>query len=76
MVKFNLPHNFSFDKPTEWTDWKHRFLRFRTCYQKDGDVQVSSLMGSEAENIFKLVTFGGEDEKADFDVEICQILSS
>ena len=63
MAKFNPPESFSFDKPTEWTDWKRRFERYRTATElnkKSGEVQVCSLvyaMGSEAENIFKSFTF-------------------
>jgi hypothetical protein len=39
MAKFEAPHNFNFDKPTEW---KH-FMGFRTTTkmdQEDSDVQV------------------------------------
>jgi len=66
MAKFSPPESFSFDKPTEWTDWRRRFERYRTATEltkKPGDVQVSALiyaMGSEAENIFKSFTFTEE----------------
>lgn len=72
MAKFNPPANFPFDKPTEWLDWKQRFERYRlaTKLNKDeGEVQVSCLiyaMGSEAENIYKSVTFTEDENCNDF----------
>lgn len=74
MAKFNPPENFSFDKPTEWTDWKRRFERFRVATKlnkENGEVQVSSLiyaMGSEAENVFKSFTFAEEAHQNDYKI--------
>ena len=54
MPKFNPPDSFQFD----WTEWKQRFLRFRSATKLDREtptVQVSSLvytMGLEAEKIY------------------------
>ena len=74
MPKFPPPEPFDFVKPSEWAQWEKRFLRFRTATDlgdKDGDVQVSSLiyaMGSEAENIFSSFTFANPDDgEKDFD---------
>lgn len=47
MAKFNPPQSFSFDKPTDWTDWKRQFERYRTATElnkKPGEVQVCSLV--------------------------------
>lgn len=72
MAKFNPPENFTFEKPTEWPEWKQQFERYRiaTKLHKDkGQVQVSCLiyaMGNEAENIFKSFTFAQEEECNDF----------
>ncbi|CAL1578766.1 unnamed protein product [Knipowitschia caucasica] len=74
MAKFNPPESFPFDRPTEWSDWKQRFQRFRVATKlnkEDGEVQVSSLiyaMGPEAENIFKAFTFAEDADKKKFDV--------
>uniref|UniRef100_A0AAV2KQF7 ribonuclease H n=1 Tax=Knipowitschia caucasica TaxID=637954 RepID=A0AAV2KQF7_KNICA len=74
MAKFNPPESFPFDRPTEWSDWKQRFQRFRVATRlnkEDGEVQVSSLiyaMGPEAENIFKAFTFAEDADKEKFDV--------
>ncbi|KAL3056877.1 hypothetical protein OYC64_007371 [Pagothenia borchgrevinki] len=76
MAKFNPPANFSFDKPTEWPDWRQRFERYRLATKldkDDGRVQVSCLiyaMGNEAENIFKSFTFAEEDDGDDFAVVV------
>lgn len=74
MAKFNPPESFSFDKPTEWPDWKRRFERYRTATElnkKSGEVQVCSLvyaMGSEAENIFKSFTFTDPAHENNFEI--------
>lgn len=74
MAKFNPPESFHFDKPTEWTDWKRRFERFRRATElnkKTGEIQVCSLiyaMGSEADNIFNSFTFTKEGHKNNYDV--------
>ena len=58
MPKFNPPDSFQFDKPTDWPEWKQRFLRFRSATKLAREtctVQVSSLvyaMGREAEKIY------------------------
>ena len=76
MAKFNPPANFPFDKPTEWSDWKQRFERYRlaTKLNKDeGEVQVSCLiyaMGNEAENIYKSFTFREEEHRNNFAVVV------
>lgn len=73
MAKFNPPTDFPFDKPTEWPDWKQRFVRYRTATKlnkEDGDVQVSCLiyaMGSESENIYRSFTFAEDRHRNDFD---------
>uniref|UniRef100_A0A3B1ITQ0 Gypsy retrotransposon integrase-like protein 1 n=1 Tax=Astyanax mexicanus TaxID=7994 RepID=A0A3B1ITQ0_ASTMX len=73
MAKFNPPINFSFDKPSEWPDWKQRFVRYRTATKldkEDGAVQVSCLiyaMGSESENVYRSFTFEEEGHSNDFD---------
>lgn len=72
MAKFNPPENFTFDKPTEWPEWKQRFERYRVAtklHKDEGQVQVSCLiyaMGNEAENIFKSFTFAQEEDRNDF----------
>ena len=35
MPKFNPPECFQFDKPADWSEWKQRFLRFRTATKLD-----------------------------------------
>ncbi|KAL3046446.1 hypothetical protein OYC64_004447 [Pagothenia borchgrevinki] len=76
MAKFNPPANFSFDKPTEWPEWRQRFERYRLATKldkDDGRVHVSCLiyaMGIEAENIFKSFTFAEEDDGDDFAVVV------
>lgn len=78
MAKFNPPANFSFDKPTEWPDWKQRFERYRIATKlnkDDGTVQVSCLiyaMGAEAENIFKSFTFAEDKEKDDIKIVLAK----
>lgn len=78
MAKFNPPADFSFDKPTEWPDWKQRFERYRvaTKLNKDeGAVQVSCLicaMGAEAENIFKSFTFTEDRDKDDIKIVLAK----
>ena len=58
MPKFNPPECFQFDKPADWSEWKQRFLRFRTATKLDREtpaVQVSSLvyaMGREPKKIY------------------------
>ncbi len=74
MAKFNPPSSFSFDKLTEWTDWKQRFQRFCTAAKldkEDGEVQVRPLvyaMGSEAENIYKSFVFAREEQRNYFEI--------
>lgn len=74
MVKFNPPLSFSFDKPTEWMDWRQWFQRFWTATKLDNDngkVDVSCFiyaMGSVAENIYKSFVFAEECRKNDYAV--------
>ncbi|MCG8045737.1 MAG: reverse transcriptase domain-containing protein, partial [Candidatus Thiodiazotropha endolucinida] len=69
MAKFSPPETFDFSHPTQWTDWKERFSRFRLASKlnkEEGEVQVSSLiytMGKEAENVFKSFELDAEDSK-------------
>ncbi|KAL3047018.1 hypothetical protein OYC64_021277 [Pagothenia borchgrevinki] len=76
MAKFNPPANISFDKPTEWPEWRQRFERYKLATKldkDDGRVHVSCLiyaMGNEAENIFKSFTFAKEDDGDDFAVVV------
>ena len=73
MAKFNAPSSFPFDKPSEWPDWRQRFMRYRTATKldkEDGSVQVSCLvysMGNEAENIFRSFDFTTAAHQNDFD---------
>lgn len=73
MAKFNPPSNFSFDKPSEWPEWRQRFMRYRTATKldkEDGAVQVSCLiysMGNESENIFRSFVFTTAAQQDDFD---------
>ncbi|XP_064595725.1 uncharacterized protein K02A2.6-like [Liolophura sinensis] len=68
MAKFEPPEPFSFDRPTEWIEWRQRFSRFRHAtklHKEDGDVQVSSLiyaMGSQSEAIFKSFALNDNDK--------------
>ena len=74
MLKFNPPDSFCSERPAEWSDWKKRFMRYRTATkldQEDGSVQVSTLiyaLGGEAENIFGSFHFDGDDDSEDFEV--------
>jgi hypothetical protein len=46
MPRFNPPERFNFSNPTEWLDWKERFLRFRMASKlniDDDEVQISAL---------------------------------
>ncbi|KAL1279202.1 hypothetical protein QQF64_025875 [Cirrhinus molitorella] len=76
MLKFSPPESFPFERPSEWPEWKQRFMRYRTATkltQEDGDVQVSALiysMGKDAENIFKSFTFDDEDDRDNYEVVI------
>ena len=62
---FNPPQSFSFDRPSEWNDWRQRFQRFRLATKlskEDGEVQVSLLMyamGPEAENLYMIIQLCG-----------------
>jgi hypothetical protein len=70
MPKFNPPENFNFSNPSEWTDWKQRFARFRIAtklHKEDGKIQISSLiyaLGREAEHIFRTFVFNKERRKS------------
>ena len=71
MPSFTLPQQFNFREPQGWPEWRSQFQRFRTASEltdKNGEVQVSSLiysMGPEAEKIF--TQFGLVDvEASDF----------
>lgn len=69
MPKFNPPENFSFNRPTEWPEWKQRFTRFQIATkltEEDEEIQISSLiyaMGPQAEGIFKSFAFSNGDER-------------
>jgi hypothetical protein len=69
MPKFNPPENFILSNPSEWTDCKQRFARFRIAtklHKEDGEIQISSLifsLGREAEHIFRTFAFNERDEK-------------
>ena len=71
MPKFNPSGSLNFQRPN-WPEWKARFERYRIATKlqnKEGDVQVSTLiysMGIGAENIFKSFHFEGEERKDDF----------
>ena len=68
MPSFKPPDVFNFGKPTEWTSWKQRFLRYwqaSQLYTKSGADQVSALiyaMGEKAEDIFQTFTFPAATE--------------
>jgi hypothetical protein len=69
MPKFNPPENFNFSNPSEWTDCKQRFARFRIAtklHKEDDEIQISSLiyaLGREAEHIFRTFVFKEGEEK-------------
>jgi hypothetical protein len=72
MPKFNPPPEFSF-KPTEWSEWKQRFERYRIASKlrdEAGEIQVNSLiyaMGNQAESIARSFTYAAGEEN-NFDV--------
>jgi hypothetical protein len=69
MPKFHPPENFSFSNPSEWTDWKQRFARFRIAtklHKEDGQIQISCLiyaLGRQVEHIFRTFVFNEGEEK-------------
>ena len=74
MFKLNPPEQLNFANPSEWTDWKERFTRFRMASKLDKEddekVQISTLiycMGKESEHIYKSFTFDPVDNKDKFD---------
>ena len=62
-MRFNPPESFNFGNPSEWPEWKQRFLRFQEATKlgkEDESVQISTLiyvMGKEAEHVFKSFVF-------------------
>lgn len=74
MPKFNPPDSFCFERPAEWSDWKKRFMRYRTATKLDKEeqvIQVSTLiyaLGGEAENIYGSFTFDNVDDCDTFDI--------
>ena len=70
-MAFNLPDNFDFSTPEQWSAWRQRFLRYRTASElskKTVDVQTSVLiysMGPTVEEIFNM--FDVEEEETTFD---------
>ncbi|XP_057686294.1 uncharacterized protein LOC130912315 isoform X2 [Corythoichthys intestinalis] len=56
MAMFSPPANFSFEKPTEWPDWKQRFERYRIATKLDkdeGPVQRVQRPGENAESFIR-----------------------
>jgi len=76
MPKFNPPEAFQFAESSDWPEWKHRFLRFRSATklnEEDGDVQVSSLIyaiGRAAERVFAAFKFAADGDNVKFDTVI------
>ena len=73
MPKFNPPEPFEFSKPSNWPEWKQRFLRFRTAtklHKEEDEIQISSLiyaMGLQSENIFKSFVFTEDEDPTEYD---------
>ncbi|XP_056000230.1 uncharacterized protein K02A2.6-like [Ostrea edulis] len=71
-LRFNPPESFNFGNPSEWPEWKQRFLRFQeaTKLGKEAEgVQISTLiyvMGKEAEHVFKSFVFDDEEDAKKF----------
>jgi len=69
MAKMNPPESFCFDRPSQWPEWKKRFLRYRLAsklIKENGEVQVATLvycMGSEAENVYETFDLSDDDQK-------------
>ena len=66
---FKPPPQFTFDKPSEWNNWKRTFLRYRTCSEltkKSEEIQIDCLiyaMGPRAEDILNQLTLSAADMK-------------
>ncbi|KAK3101745.1 hypothetical protein FSP39_006077 [Pinctada imbricata] len=73
MPKFNPPEAFDFSKPSDWPEWKQRFLRYRTAsklHKEDEDIQISSLiyaMGLQAEHVFKSFVFSVDEDQTKYE---------
>ncbi|KAK3106947.1 hypothetical protein FSP39_003645 [Pinctada imbricata] len=73
MPKFNPPETFDFSKPSDWPEWKQRFLRYRTAsklHKEDEDIQISSLiyvMGLQAEHVFKSFVYSVDEDQTKYE---------
>ena len=76
MAKFSPPNRLDFTAPEKWPEWRQRFQRYRVATKlkdKEGDVQVSTLiysMGPETETVFDTFKFNTDTDKTNFDIVV------
>jgi hypothetical protein len=81
MAKLNPPDPFDFTNPTGWSEWKRRFLRYRTASElskKEEEVQIDTLiytMGPEAEAIWNTFVFPPPADNRDMSKEFDSVMT-
>ena len=74
MFSLQPPGNFDFTHVGTWTKWRQNFQRFRIASKLSNEsveTQISTLiycMGTEAELIYKSLTFKKKEDEKNFDL--------